>query len=59
MPRIPFGGQTISFKGREETIEDVMGSKPMPPTQMMKSLWDYVKKNDLLKKKESKGNDEA
>jgi len=41
---------TVNFKGREETLEDVFGSKPLPVTQMTKKIWALIKKYNLLKK---------
>jgi hypothetical protein len=48
--KLPFGGYSINFKGRKETVEQVMGSAPIPPSQMAKRLWDFVKANDLASK---------
>ncbi len=45
-----FGGYTISFKGRKETVEDVFGNKPIAPSEMTKKIWAYVKKNNLAGK---------
>ena len=45
-----FGGYTINFKGRKETLEKVFGSKPLPPSQMTKKLWAFVKSRRLSKK---------
>lgn len=41
---------TVNFKGREETLEKVFGSKPLPVTQMTKRIWEVIKKFRLLKK---------
>ncbi len=41
---------TVDFKGRTETLEEVFGTKPLVPTQMIKGLWDFIKKNNLHKK---------
>ena len=46
----PFGGITVDFKGREESMEDVFGSKPIAPSEMTKKLWVFVKGKNLLKK---------
>ena len=43
----PFGGYQISFEGREETMEDVFGKKPIAPSQMTKLIWGFVKKEKL------------
>ena len=45
-----FGGYTISFKGRKETLEQVFGKAPLAPSQMTKKLWSFVKKKRLAKK---------
>lgn len=46
-----FGGYAISFAGRRDTIEDIMGSKPIAPSEMTKKIWAYVKKHNLSNKK--------
>jgi chromatin remodeling complex protein RSC6 len=33
------------------TLAEVVGSKPMPRTEVTKKLWAYIKKNDLQDKK--------
>ena len=48
--RVPFGGYTISFKGRAETLEALFGADAIPPSSMTKKLWDFVKKNRLATK---------
>ncbi len=45
-----FGGMTVCFSGRDETMEAVFGSKPMPPSEMTKKIWAFVKGKKLLKK---------
>ena len=45
-----FGGYSINFKGRKETVEDVLGSKPIAPSEMTKRLWAFVKKKKLSNK---------
>jgi chromatin remodeling complex protein RSC6 len=42
-----FGGYTISFKGESATLETVFGVKPLPPSEMTKKLWAYVKRHNL------------
>ena len=42
-----FGGYALNFKGRKETIEEIMGSKPLPPAQATKRLWDFIKTHKL------------
>ena len=32
-------------------LADVVGSKPMPRTEVVKKIWDYIKKNNLQDKK--------
>lgn len=32
-------------------LAEVIGSKPLPRTQVVKKLWEYIKKNDLQDKK--------
>ena len=43
----PFGGYTVSFKNRKETLEQVFGKASIPPTQMTKKLWKFVKAKRL------------
>ena len=43
----PFGGYTISFKNRKETLEQVFGKDSIPPSQMTKKLWKFVKAKRL------------
>jgi len=43
----PFGGYTISFKNRKETLELVFGKDSIPPSQMTKKLWKFVKAKRL------------
>src|SRR6185312_5087692 len=33
------------------TLAEVIGNKPMPRTEIVKKIWDYVKKNNLQDKK--------
>ena len=42
-----FGGYTISFKGRNETMEQVFGKAPLAPSQMTKKIWVFVKSKKL------------
>lgn len=48
--KVAFGGYAISFKGREETIEDIMGTAPLAPSEMTKKLWAFVKSKKLASK---------
>ena len=45
-----FGGYTVSFAGCRETAEEIFGTAPMPPSQMTKKIWEYVKSKGLSKK---------
>ena len=45
-----FGGYSISFAGRKDSIESIMGSKPIAPSEMTKKMWTYVKSNNLSNK---------
>lgn len=45
-----FGGYTISFKGRKETLEQVFGKAPIAPSQMTKKIWAFVKSKKLAGK---------
>ena len=42
-----FGGYSINFKNRKETIEQVFGKADIPPSQMTKKLWDFIKAKGL------------
>jgi chromatin remodeling complex protein RSC6 len=33
------------------TLADVIGNRPMPRTEIVKKIWDYIKKNNLQDKK--------
>ena len=48
--KAPFGGYTISFKARTETLEELFGADAIPPSGMTKKLWDFVKKHRLATK---------
>ena len=45
-----FGGYTISFKGRTETVEDVFGKADLAPSEMTKKIWTFVKAKKLSNK---------
>lgn len=50
-PKKPaFGGYAISFKGCVDTVESIMGDKPLSPSDMTKKLWAYVKGKKLSTK---------
>jgi hypothetical protein len=42
-----FGGYTICFAGRKETLEDVFGKGKITPSEMTKKLWVVVKSKRL------------
>jgi chromatin remodeling complex protein RSC6 len=46
-----FGGYTVCFKGCSDTMESVFGSAPIPPSEMTKKIWAYVKKKGLAGKR--------
>jgi hypothetical protein len=46
-----FGGYAINFKGCTDTLESVMGSAPIGPSEMTKRIWGYVKRKKLAGKK--------
>ena len=43
----PFGGYAIGFKNRKETLEQVFGKADIPPSQMTKKLWKFIKAKRL------------
>ncbi len=45
-----FGGYTINFSGRKETLEQVFGKKPLPPSQMTKKIWVFIKAKGIASK---------
>ena len=46
----PFGGYAISFKGREESLEQVFGKTDITPSEMTKRLWKFIKSRKLSNK---------
>ena len=38
----------------DAALSAVVGSKPLPRTELTKKLWDYIKKNGLQDKKDRK-----
>ncbi|MCY4252447.1 MAG: hypothetical protein OXU86_03105 [Thaumarchaeota archaeon] len=42
-----FGGYAISFSGRRETLEQVFGKRPIPPSDMNKKIWAFIRANGL------------
>ena len=45
-----FGGYAVTFSGRQESLEAVMGNKPIGPAEMTKRLWTFIKKHRLAGK---------
>ncbi|HET6517507.1 MAG TPA: hypothetical protein VFG25_04725 [Nitrosopumilaceae archaeon] len=45
--RKPFGGYAINFAGRQDTVEQVFGKKPVTPSEMTKKIWAFVKSRRL------------
>lgn len=45
-----FGGYTISFAGRKETVEEVFGKSAIAPSEMTKKIWAFVKAKKLSNK---------
>jgi len=43
----PFGGYSIGFAGRTETLEQVFGKKRVVPSQMTKLIWKFIKAKKL------------
>ena len=43
----PFGGYSISFKNRNESLEVVFGKPNITPSEMTKKLWKFIKKKRL------------
>jgi len=48
--KVAFGGYAINFKGCSDSLESIMGSKPIGPSEMTKRIWAYVKRKRLAKK---------
>ena len=44
-----FGGYTICFAGKKDTVESVFGKAPIGPSIMTKKIWAYVKKKRITK----------
>ncbi len=43
----PFGGYSIGFAGRTETLEQVFGKKRVVPSLMTKLIWKFIKRHRL------------
>ena len=46
----PFGGYSISFKNRNESLEVVFGKPNITPSEMTKKLWKFIKSKRLANK---------
>jgi len=42
-----FGGYSINFKNRDETLEQVFGKAGIAPSEMTKKLWKFIKSKRL------------
>jgi len=42
-----FGGYSINFKNRVESLEQIFGKADIPPSEMTKKLWNFIKKKGL------------
>ena len=42
-----FGGYSISFKNRVESLEQIFGRADIPPSEMTKKLWKFIKNKRL------------
>ena len=42
-----FGGYSISFKNRDETLEQVFGKANIAPSEMTKKIWKFIKNKRL------------
>ena len=42
-----FGGYSISFKNRPESLEVVFGKSNITPSEMTKKLWKFIKRKRL------------
>ena len=45
-----FGGYSISFKNRDESLEQVFGKGNLAPSEMTKKLWKFIKSKRLANK---------
>jgi len=50
MAKKAFGGYTICFAGRKETVEEVFGKGKIAPSEMTKKIWAFVKAKKLAGK---------
>ena len=42
-----FGGYSVSFKNRVESLEQIFGRADIPPSEMTKKLWNFIKRKGL------------
>ena len=42
-----FGGYSINFKNKDETLEQVFGKTGIAPSEMTKKLWKFIKNKRL------------
>ena len=42
-----FGGYSVSFKNRVESLEQIFGKADIPPSEMTKTRWNFIKKKGL------------
>lgn len=42
-----FGGYAVNFAGCTETAEQIFGKKPIPPSEMTKKIWTFIKSKKL------------
>ena len=42
-----FGGYSISFKNRVESLEQIFGKADIPPSEMTKKIWKFIKNKRL------------
>jgi len=42
-----FGGYSINFKNRVESLEQIFGKADIPPSEMTKKLWKFIKNKRL------------
>lgn len=50
MAKKAFGGYSICFKGRKETVEQVFGSGKLAPSEMTKKIWTFIKSKKIAGK---------
>ena len=45
-----FGGYTVCFKGCDDTMEKVFRTAKIPPSEMTKKIWAYIKRKGIAGK---------